>query len=277
MTTLDPALVADYNKSRAIKNPEQLCHAPFSNMYFNVLGQAAPCWLTFFDPPRYPEHSVRDLWFGQYFENIRKSVREKDLSQACKVCERNIQNRLFMNPLARAYDIDRPLTNYPSIMEFELSNFCNLECVMCSGHLSSTVRKNRDGLPPRQSPYDDAFVEQLEEFIPHLKEARVNGGEPFLQDLCYKLWDKISKINDDVEITVATNGTVWTPKVQKVLEGGKFRVNLSLDGFSKETYESIRVNSNFERVMSNIEKFGAYCEKNDRIFSIMVNPMRNNW
>ena len=35
-----------YNASRFIREKTHLCHAPFNNMYFNVHGQVAPCWLT---------------------------------------------------------------------------------------------------------------------------------------------------------------------------------------------------------------------------------------
>src|SRR6185295_19977224 len=69
---------------------------------------------------------------------------------------------------------------YPKLMEFEISNVCNLECTMCTGFFSSSIRHNREHLPPIKTPYDDAFVRQLEPFVPHLKAARFLGGEPFL-------------------------------------------------------------------------------------------------
>jgi MoaA/NifB/PqqE/SkfB family radical SAM enzyme len=76
------------------------------------------------------------------------------------------------------------------MMELEIENTCNLECVMCIGELSSAIRKNRDKLPPIKSPYNEAFVEQLEEFIPHLKELRFNGGEPFLINSVFRIFEK---------------------------------------------------------------------------------------
>src|SRR4051794_3637363 len=71
MPTLDPGLLADYNRSRGLKEPGYVCNAPYRNIYFNVLGQAAACWLTFFEAPRYPEHSIHEIWFGPYFERLR--------------------------------------------------------------------------------------------------------------------------------------------------------------------------------------------------------------
>lgn len=277
MSALEPALLAEYDSARQLRDPRHLCYAPFSNIYFNVKGQGAACWLTFFEAPRYPEHSIRDIWFGPYFDRLRGLINDKNLSERCGVCERNIRNRLFGNPLARAYDVEHPARPYPTIMELELSNACNLGCIMCNGRLSSTVRRERDRLPPQKSPYDDQFVEQLGEFIPHLEEARFNGGEPFLQKICWQAWDRIAGIKPSVLVTVATNGTVWNDRVKSVLERGNFRINLSLDGMSPSVYESIRRGSSFERVMTNIGHFGDHCRERGTIFSLMVNPMRPNW
>ena len=276
MTRLDPNIVAAYNADRDIP-AERLCNAPFSNIYFNIMGQGAACWLTFFEAPAYPENSIHDIWFGRYYEKLRTNIIDEDLSQSCRVCEKNIQRGLFKNALARAYDIERPAGNYPNIMEFELSNRCNLECQMCNGRLSSSIRKNRDLLPATKSPYNAEFTRQLEEFIPHLKEARFNGGEPFLQEECWEIWERIIAINPSVEITIATNGTVWSARIEDLLRRGNFRINLSLDGITKPTYESIRRNSKFETVIANARKFADYCSSVGSNFCVMFNPLRENW
>jgi organic radical activating enzyme len=272
-----PDVLREYNESRAITNPQYVCHAPFNNMYFNIYGQAAPCWLTLKESPTYPAHSIRDLWFGERFSKIRQDIRNLDLSDQCQVCDRNIRNRVFTTVLAKAYDNEYPLGRYPSIMEFELSNLCNLECVMCKGMLSSSIRRNRDRLPPVRSPYDDRFVEQLTEFIPHLEEARFNGGEPLMQKICWDIWEKIAELKPGILVTLATNGTVLNERAKLLLERCRFRVNLSLDSLDKKNYETIRKNANFEKVMKSIEFYGEYCRARGTNFCIMVNPMRMNW
>jgi MoaA/NifB/PqqE/SkfB family radical SAM enzyme len=75
----------------------------------------------------------------------------------------------------------------PKVMEFELSNECNLECVMCNGSFSSSIRKNREKLPPIISPYNDDFVNELDAFIPHLTDAKFLGGEPFMIEIYLKI------------------------------------------------------------------------------------------
>src|SRR5690606_2392207 len=126
-------------------------------------------------------------------------------------------------------------------------------------------------------PYDEAFVEQLEEFIPHLKELRFNGGEPFMIGIVFKIFEKVEKLNPNLKITIATNGTVFNGKVKEWLDKLNIHINLSLDSLTPDIYETIRVNAKFDRVMENFGIYHQYCKENKRTLCIMVNPMRNNW
>jgi MoaA/NifB/PqqE/SkfB family radical SAM enzyme len=267
-----------YNKSRFIPEKKYICHAPFNNLYFNTEGHIAVCWLTFNNPVHYTENkTLRELWNDIKFQSLREHIKKNDLGYQCHICHKHIKEGNHVNVLSKAYDNDYPLTDFPSIMEFELDNTCNLACTMCNGMLSSTIRRDRENLPPLKSPYGKKFLEELKEFIPHLKEVRFNGGEPFLIKIYYEIWDMILEINPEIKITIATNGTVLNNKVKSYLDRGNFHLNISVDGFSKETYESTRINGNFTNLMQNIEWFKSYCHKHARTLCIMINPMRQNW
>ena len=108
--------------------------------------------------------------------------------------------------------------DFPRVMEFELSNECNLECQMCNGNVSSSIRKRKDKLPPLPNPYDDAFVQQLEPYLPHLKEAKFYGGEPFLIPVYFQIWDKLAEVNPGCTIFLITNGTHWNNKIKSLVE-----------------------------------------------------------
>ncbi len=274
---LSQDIVKAYNSTRILKTCDKLCVAPFSNMYFNTYGQASACWHTLVGAPRYPQNTIHDMWFGSWFAKLRENIETRALADGCSVCKRNINDRLFKSTLAQVYDCAGLPEKYPKMMEFELSNQCNLACIMCKGFLSSTIRRDRDRLPPLENPYDENFVDQLEEFIPHLLEVRFYGGEPFLQKICWEIWERISKINPSTLIVVTTNGTTLTDKQKRLIEKGRFRFNVSLDSLDKENYERIRVNSHFESVMTNLKYLVAYCNKIGTEFHLQVNPMRVNW
>lgn len=267
----------DYQRHRGTPHTDSVCNAPTTNLYFSVDGQASPCWLYFpMRPPKWsPERSISDIWNGPEFTKVRNALAEDRFIGRCSECKHDIEtgNR----PLAAAYDNEHPIGAWPTMLEMELSNLCNLECVMCHGRLSSKIRKNREHKPPLVSPYDDTFVDQLEEVIPHLQEIRFNGGEPLLQSIVYKITERIAVINPGLKITIATNGTVHNAKVQRMLDSCNVHINLSLDSLVPERYEGIRINADYAKVIENFDKFNAYCHENDRTLCLMVNPMRMNW
>lgn len=251
------------------------CNAPSNNMYFTVTGKAAPCWkLPGLCDQWSEERSIMDIWKGDKFQMYRDALSEYKFIARCKECKKEIDDDVW--PLAKAYQ-DYPVNEYPSLMELELSNQCNLECIMCSGLLSSGIRKNRDKLPPLPQIYTDKFVDQMREFVPHLTELRFNGGEPFAQLIVLDICDMVAEVNPGLKINIATNGTVYSKRVRKILEQNNAHINVSIDSLEPEKYAEIRINGKLEKVFKNFEIYKKYCTEGNRGLSVMVNPMRNNW
>ncbi len=144
---------------------------------------------------------------------------------------------------------------------------------MCSGELSSGIRKNREGKPPLISPYNDSFVEQLREFVPHLTEMRFNGGEPFAQKVVLDICDMVAEVNPGLKINIATNGTVYSKRVKKILSQNNAHINVSIDSLDPQRYSEIRINGKLSDVFKNFEIYKQYCG-NDKELSVMVNPMQ---
>jgi radical SAM protein with 4Fe4S-binding SPASM domain len=252
-----------------------LCKAPVNNMYFTVHGTVAPCWLTVGAIDRWsPTHSISDIWFGEKYQQIRDNIANDIFKGKCAECKKDIDNGVW--PLAKAYD-QFTVKKYPSLMELELSNQCNLECVMCSGTLSSGIRKNRDKLPPLPQIYTDEFRQQLREFIPHLEELRFNGGEPFAQKIVLDICEDVAELNPGLKVNIATNGTVYNKRVQKIMDMCNIHINISIDSLLHDRYSEIRINGDLSVLMKNFEIFNKYCKDGNRDLSIMVNPMRQNW
>ena len=253
------------------------CNAPFNNMYFTVVGNVAPCWKL----PGYVDKwdgtkTIMEIWKGEKFQAYRDALVQNIFMNNCKECEKLIDNGVW--PLAKAYEQFGVNDNgYPALMELELSNQCNLECIMCSGKLSSGIRKNRDKLPPLPQLYGEEFKEQLKEFLPHLKELRFNGGEPLTQKIVLDICEDVIKINPNLKVNIATNGTVYNKRVQYLMEKCNLHFNISIDSLQKKRYEEIRINGDFDTLMKNFKIFHRYCKQGNRELAVMVNPMRMNW
>ncbi|MFA5195852.1 MAG: radical SAM protein [Bacteroidales bacterium] len=274
--SLDKKTYIDFNKNRPFGMLPRLCYAPWVNLFFNTQGNAIVCCKnTKLILGNYPENNIHDIWFNKKAELLRTSILQNDLSLGCYKCRESILQKNYSSTTAVFFDKYGmlPLKKYPRVIEFELSNTCNLECVMCSGRVSSAIQVNRERKERMKFPYDDTFVKQLDEFIPHLSEAKFYGGEPFLIPVYLDIWEKIISMKPSVSMYIQTNATILNDRIKHILKKGKFMVGISLDSMNKTNYESIRVNANFEDTMSNVRWLG----NNLKNKSVIAAPFRNNW
>ena len=108
---------------------------------------------------------------------------------------------------------------------------------------------------------DDALHQLLSDLSPGMCGVLVQGtGEPLLYD---DLFDVIrlakSRISPDGEVGLTTNATLLNDSmVGRLMETGLDFIYFSVDGASKQTYESIRIGASFEAVISNIRRCVHY-------------------
>ena len=277
---INASILSEYNSVRHQNQDNSLCYAPFKSLRFSQSGNVlACCFNRGFSLGKYPENTLHEIWFGSRNSELKTYIKNKDLSLGCGECSRRIENRLFNLSGAFQYDYLSELKSgkYPAMFDFEISNICNLECVMCTGENSSSIRAKRDNLPAYKQHYDSQFVEQLKEFVPHLKEARFSGGEPFLIPIYYDIWEMLIKENPEIKISVLSNATILNERVKNLLARGNFQVSVSFDSLNKETYEKIRRNANFDEAFSNLDFFYNYSLERNTTFIINVCPQQSNW
>lgn len=281
--SLDPATVAAYEKSRPLagKPFRAACYAPYTSLYFNTNGDViACCKNTTYVLGNVAHERLDDIWRGKKAEAMRKAMKSYKLGVGCDVCEWQIKGGQYDQVYATIFD-ELPIRDdnaqWPAQMEFTVSNTCNLACIMCYGVLSSTIRAHREKLPPLPKVYDDTFFADLRKYLPHLATAKFYGGEPFLAQENYRIWDMMIEERIDIPIHVTTNGTQWNSKVERVLEALPCSIAVSVDGTTKATVESIRVNANFEEVRTNVDRFAAYALRRRTAFSLTYCLMQQNW
>jgi MoaA/NifB/PqqE/SkfB family radical SAM enzyme len=289
--------INSYNKTRNQKvDKTVICHAPWQSINFTQNGDATVCcYNKDYILGTYPNNSIHEIWFGKIANDLRSEMQKNPLPKGCQNCALQIESENFASVHARHYDFhsDHPIkhflkksvnyfrqkkfTAYPRVIEFELSNTCNLECIMCNGYFSSSIRKNRENLPPMKTVYDENFVNQLEEFIPHLTDAKFLGGEPFLIPLFYKIWEKIIKLNPNCKIHITTNATMIQKNGWDILYKLQANVVVSIDAITEDMYNRIRKGANFKEVMTNIKLFKKYTKQAKTDLNFSVCPMTLNW
>lgn len=276
---LTQAAIESFAKTRPSGAEKMLCHAPFKSIYFGMGGKLFACCINRIHTLGiYPQQSIKDIWFGASADELRAAMKANDLSKGCQVCGHLLSAGNFEGIAIKNFDfVGWNAAGYPTKMDFELDNTCNLECVMCRGELSSSIRQNREKKPPFHSPYDAEFVRQLEEFIPHLEQSHFLGGEPFLIPIYFSLWEKMLELNPRIQISTQTNATVMNERVKRILDALPVSISVSIDSIEKHTYEAIRINAKFERVMENIRTFREYCARKGTRLTISYCPMAQNW
>lgn len=270
-------LIKEYNKYRFFGEKPLLCYAPFKNLYLTQSGEVCVCCNTRNHPVgHYPEESILEIWQGEKLKELRDHIRNNDLDFACSLCKNQLFNGDFSNVQSVQYDEYEQNGLQPVTLELELENTCNLECIMCNGLFSSSIRMKREHKPPLPLIYDDKFIDQVSAFLPDIKKIKFLGGEPFLIDIYYKIWERIIRQNPECIMPVQTNATVLNDRIKNILDKGKFYIGISIDSLEKSTYEAIRKGASFEKVMDHILFYVDYARERDLFLNISVCPMKLN-
>lgn len=150
----------------------------------------------------------------------------------------------------------------PYIMDIEPNSRCNFRCIMCT--VSEWPNGNRAG---------DMNVEDYKEFIdanPQLTEVKLHGlGEPLMHKRYFEMVRYL--VDKSIWVRTTINGSLIHARnnLTELIDSGLGEIQTSFDGATKEVYEKIRVNSNFEKVVDNLTKLNAYANTKDRLFTRM--------
>ena len=250
-------------------------------MYLDQRGQVRACCQNDFHLlGNVTKQRLVEIWRGERAQRLRRALAAHDLDLGCDFCEWQVAKGRSDLAFARWFD-EFPVTtdepDWPQQLELAVSNTCNLQCVMCDGEWSSSIRSQREHLPPLPKPYGDEFFEDLVEFLPHLRKVKFLGGEPFLAAETLRVMDLLVDAGLRTDCHVTTNGTQWTPRVERILDRLPVGVSVSVDAATAETYESIRVGSSWATLQANLDRFQARAEARGTYLGLTFCLMVPNW
>jgi MoaA/NifB/PqqE/SkfB family radical SAM enzyme len=139
------------------------------------------------------------------------------------------------------------LTPFLWDIETEITTSCYLKCIHCEHTYFDKNYLN-------QNITFEQFKKLIEQ-IPNLKWINVTGeGSSFLNPDFLKILRYLK--SRDIYVDFSHDFFFMTDEIAKELINLKIeRIYLSIDAATKKTYEKIRVNSNFDKVVSNIKRF----------------------
>jgi len=140
------------------------------------------------------------------------------------------------------------LLNYnPFRLWIEVTNFCNLSCIMC---LNKSIKIEEKGF--MEFELFKKIIDEAKDFVYSVNLH--HRGESLL----HKDLPKMIKYCRDHEIysQLHTNATLLTEdKAYEIITSGLNYISFSFDGFDKTSYESIRIGAKFEQTLDNITTF----------------------
>lgn len=221
-----------------------------------------------------------DIWRGERARSLRRAMEADDLTLGCGFCSPHLSGGRPGLAYARwfdGFDVDSAEPAWPVQLELSISNTCNLRCVMCNGEWSSSIRSQVEGRPPLPTVYDDAFFEELRPFLPHLERVKFLGGEPFLAGETLRVMEMLVELGLATRCHVTTNGTHWSPRIERILSMLPVDVSVSLDAATAKTYESIRRGASWDGVRRNLDRYCEWAERRGTYVSVTFCLMTANW
>ncbi|MBI3583744.1 MAG: radical SAM protein [Nitrospinae bacterium] len=148
----------------------------------------------------------------------------------------------------------------PLKVTIEITNACNSDCIMCPRQSMTRPVKNMD-FELYKKIIDDCGKVGVKIIQPF------NFGEPLMYNRLGE-FIKYAKEHTKSRIQISSNAALLTnEKAMELLDSGLDRINIDIDGFTKDTFEKVRKNLDFDRVVENTERFIELKKRlNKRIF-----------
>ena len=137
------------------------------------------------------------------------------------------------------------VTSRPVQIHLEVNDFCNLECPMCPREVEDAVINTGN--------ISMDVVKALGPLMEHASHVGLVGnGEPFIHPKLFDIIDFV--VERQAAPSIISNGTLMKKSMSIFFLNYKNQVcfYFSFDGGTKETYDKIRINAEFNETVGNI-------------------------
>ena len=125
----------------------------------------------------------------------------------------------------------------PYLVDWAITHRCNLKCRHCRGMREGEIGSERA----------IALIDEIAALKPGW--VIIEGGEPLLRK---DLFDILTLARQkELDVHLISNGILLNPEILAALKRLGIKLMISIDGATKDTYESIRRGASFEKVLQN--------------------------
>lgn len=264
------------------KENSNFCILPFIHAYVGTTGESNLCCSAEHPPEEWrgADRSLPNIWTGEYYQSIRKSMVAGQRVAHCRRCwdaddrgggsDRQTHNTWFNAPDDFELDIIKGNNEgKPSFLDLRPGNFCNLACRMCFTRVSSKVNDQHKYHPEMEEVTGESYwhevndwldnperFAEVQSWIPTTKTLKLAGGEPLFMPGVIKLlrWC-VDNGHTHMHLDITTNGTRTKGKVLDWIEQfDSVDIQLSIDGIGA-TNDYIRTGSTWEVIDQAYKKY----------------------
>ncbi len=153
------------------------------------------------------------------------------------------------------------LRSMPLRVHLEVNDRCNLNCIMCA--------RRSENIPKDTGDLDPAIVHRISPWLSFANYVGLAGnGEPFLHPKLFEILDIIRGAGSVPSIV--TNGTLLSDEcLGRLIQLGPSILDVSFDGATKQTFETIRVGADFNAIVGNLKHLAALKSKHRSPYPIL--------
>lgn len=145
------------------------------------------------------------------------------------------------------------VNGYPFEIQFSGEHRCNLRCVQCG----ATIERNQGLTPLMDQRLPLRSLERFEKLRPQIPFwnwlSLTGSGETLINPDLPRILEILTDTDHDCAVAFNTNGTLWTrERAQMIVDAKVDEIRFSMDGATAATFERIRVNAKFEKVLDGI-------------------------
>ena len=179
-------------------------------------------------------------------------INKNEMNELKSIEEKNYSRYLIYRYKYRFFSKEKQVGEYPPCLQIEPTSICNFRCIMCYQADKSFSNKSK-GFMSNMSL--DLYKKVIDEVAGKIEAVTLaSRGEPTLNKdfkkmlnysnekfLAFKINTNVSMLNEEL--------------IHSILSTNIQTIVFSVDAADKATYEKIRVNGKFEKIMKNLELF----------------------
>ena len=241
------------------------------------------------------------IWNSEFMKDIRKKMLHDEDLPHCRVCmydekvgkpsQRNYafnlweDDEILKENVIHSMENDGEVKHMPISYDLRLGNLCNLKCRMCYPSNSTQIQKENDSLHEQSLVNDEKMFPRVrnderfdwhesemfwDEFMVNahnIKQLKVAGGEPMVNDNFYKAIDYIvdNDLSKNMALHINTNITSLPDKFLSMIPKFKFvKILPSIDGIGLVD-EYIRYPSKWKKIQENFNNLFAISLESDNV------------